>query len=68
MRPKASIHTASIRSAGHFTGAFVVDGREVVENKCIDGMQLRMSFTEHEENDVADEGIISSNEKREREN
>lgn len=27
-------------------------------------MQLRMSFTEHEENDVDEEGIIFSNEKR----
>jgi hypothetical protein len=29
----------------------------MVENKCIDGMQLRMSLMEHEENDVDEDGI-----------
>ncbi len=51
------MHTASIRSAGHFWGVGVVGGREMVENKCIDGMQLRMSLMEHEENDVDEDGI-----------
>jgi hypothetical protein len=51
------MHTASIRSEGHLLGAGVEGGRDVVENKCIDGIQLRISLTEHEENDVDEEGI-----------
>lgn len=61
VRPNASIQTASIRSAGHFSGAFVVGGREVVVNKCNEGIQLRISFTEHEENDVDEVRILLSN-------
>ncbi len=61
VRPNASMHTASIRSAGHLWGAIVVGGRGVVENKCNDGIQLRMSLTEHEENDFDEEGILISN-------
>ena len=57
VRPNASIQTASMRSAGHLFGV-VVGCREEVENKCNDGIQLRISFTEHEENDVDDEGIL----------
>ena len=62
VRPNASMHTASIRSAGHLLGAGAVGGREVVENKCMDGIQFRMSLTEHEENEVDEEGIEFSNE------
>jgi hypothetical protein len=54
------MHTASIRSAGHLSGAVVVGCREV-ENKCNDGIQLRMNLTEHEENEVDEEGILILN-------
>jgi hypothetical protein len=55
------MHTASMRSAGHLFGSGVVGGREVVENKCNDGIQLRISLTEHEENEVDEEGILFLN-------
>lgn len=65
VRPNASRQTASMRSAGHFSGAFVVGGgREVVVNKCNEGIQLRISFTEHEENELDEEGISLLNERR----
>jgi len=56
------MHTASMRSAGHLFGAGVVGGgREVVENKCNDGIQLRMSLTEQGENEVDEDGILFLN-------
>ncbi len=55
------MHTASMRSAGHLFGAGVVGGREVVENKCNDGIQLRMSLTEQGENEVDEDGILLLN-------
>jgi hypothetical protein len=58
VRPNVSIHTVSIRSTGHLFDAVVVDGREEVENRFNDGIQLRMSLTEHDENDVDEEGIL----------
>jgi hypothetical protein len=57
VRSNASIHTASISSTGHLLGAGIGGGREEVENKCNDGIQLRISLTEHEENEVDEEGI-----------
>ena len=58
---------ASMRSAGHFSGEFVVGGREVVVNKCNEGIQLRISFTEHEENEVDEGGILRLNKRRKNE-
>jgi hypothetical protein len=57
VRSNASTHTASIRSTDHLSGAIIAGCREDVENKCKDGMQLRISLTEHEENEVDEEGI-----------
>ena len=54
------MHTDSIRSADHLLGVTVV-GCRVVQNKCNDGIQLRISLTEHEENEVDDEGIFLLN-------
>lgn len=58
VRPNASIHTASIRSTGHLLGGAVVGCREVW-NKFNDGIQLRMSLTEHGENELDEEGIFT---------
>jgi len=58
VRPNASIHTASIRSTGHSLGIVIGGCREEVENKCNDGIQFRMSLTEHEENEVDDDRIL----------
>jgi hypothetical protein len=64
VRPNASIHTASISSTGHLLGGTVIgcpEEEEDVENKCNDGIQLRMSLIEHGENEVDDEGILFLN-------
>jgi hypothetical protein len=58
VRPNASMHTASIRSTGHLLGMVIGGCREEVENKCNDGIQFRMSLTEHEENEVDDDRIL----------
>jgi hypothetical protein len=52
------MHTASIRSTGHLLGMVIGGCREEVENKCNDGIQFRMSLTEHEENEVDDDRIL----------
>lgn len=58
VRPKISIHFSSITFSG--LGLDSVAGcRDVVGNRCNEGIQLRISLTEHEENDAVDEDMIS---------
>jgi hypothetical protein len=52
------MHADSIRSTGHMWDPVDVGCREEVENKWRDGIQLRISLIEHEENDVDEEGIF----------
>ena len=52
------MHTATTSSVGHLLGAIVVGCPEYVERRCKEGIQLRISLTEHDEKQADDEDIV----------